>query len=291
MSAPVQFPNPAMVERTLTVVTDPVTDTEETQIYLHPVGGLQYDVAEGGWAVMWDEDGGDFQRGVVLQEVEDQGDWIIGTSVDGQFHRFRAVDPHDAVTMSPARVPQPLAVVQAEINRGGILAQQLDAVVAADNTVATLMLETGLGTFVRYAGDWQLLSASSASLEDMGLVAVGPGALDIWDAADAASTTISVFDLPVPSDDGGPDIDPTDDGLDIETTAAIAASGVQIPQIERVEDLDLGVRYANTHPQARWYVTKRARALQATAALPAHWNVAPVAVTPPFPASGMEMEI
>jgi hypothetical protein len=55
-------------------------------------------------------------------------------------------------------VPQPLIAVQAEVLRGGVLAQELDAVVAPDNTVATLMLETGVGTFVRYSGDWQLLS-------------------------------------------------------------------------------------------------------------------------------------
>jgi hypothetical protein len=291
VTAPVQFPNPAMIERTLRIINDPVTEIEEDEVYTQAVGGLVMEIAPTGWALTWDEDNGDRQHGVVLTSVEDQGDWIVGMSEDGQFHRFRTLDPHDAVSMSAAGVPQPLAVVQAEVIRGGVLAQQLDAVVAADNTVATLMLETGLGTFVRYAGDWQLLSSTTASLEDLNLVPVGPAALEIWDAADSASQTISVFDLPVPSGDGGI-IDPTDDdSLDLETTAAIAASGIQIPQIEREEDLDLGVRYANTHPQARWYVTKRARALNASARIPAHWNVAPAAVTPPFPMAGQEMEI
>jgi hypothetical protein len=124
----------------------------------------------------------------------------------------------------------------------------------------------------------------------MNLVTVGPAALDIWDAADSASQTISVFDLPMPSGKDGEMIDPVSD-VDIETTAAIAASGIQIPQIDREEDLDLGIRYANSHPQARWYVTKRARALAASARIPAHWNVAPVAVAPPFPLVGQEMEI
>jgi hypothetical protein len=82
------------------------------------------------------------------------------------------------------------------------LADSLDAVVAADNTVATLMLETGMGTFVRYGGDWQLLRDDSGSLDDMGLVSVAPGALDVWDAADSAGQTISVFDLPLKGDDG-----------------------------------------------------------------------------------------
>jgi len=209
VTAPVQFPSPAMVERTLVIVNDPVTEIEEEETYLQAIGDLEVTVAGGGWQASWAEDGGDFVRDVILTSVEDQGDWIVAVSEHGQGYRFRAVDTHDAIGLSAAGVPQPLAVVQAEVIRGGVLAQQLDAVVAADNTVATLMLETGLGTFVRYAGDWQLLSSSSASLEDMNLVEVGSAALDIWDAADSASQTISVFDLPMPSGTDGEIIDPT----------------------------------------------------------------------------------
>jgi hypothetical protein len=191
--------------------------------------------------------------------------------------------------MSAAGVPQPLMVVQAHVIRGGALADSLDAVVAADNTVATLMLETGMGTFVRYGGDWQLLRDDSGSLDDMNLVSVAPGALNVWDAADGAGQTISVFDLPLKGDDGEA-INPEPD-TDIETAAAIAASGVSIPAIGTEEDLDLGIRYANNHPEARWYVTKRARALAASARIPAHWNVVPVAVAPPFAMTGREMDL
>jgi len=289
VTAPMQFPNPAMVETTLRILTDDVTNLEEDLVFLYPVGGVAAGLADtGGWSVGWDDDHG--IRGVILTSVEDQGDWIVGVSREGQQFRFRDLDPHDAITMSAAGVPQPLIAVQAHVLRGGVLASQLDAVVAADNTVATLMLETGVGTFVRYSGDWQLLGPDSGALEDMSLVAVGAGALTVWDAADSASTTISVFDLPVPSDDGGDDINPEAD-VNIETTAAIAASGTQIPQIEAVEDLDLGIRFANAHPDARWYVTRRARALQASAMLPAHWNVVQPTVTPPFSMAGREMEI
>lgn len=287
--APVKFPNPAAVEVTYRIVTDEVTDTEEERTSVRYVGGLAAGVDEGYWTVGWDEDDGDAIRGVILTGIEDQGDAVFGTDNEGTSYRFRDLDPYDAVEMSAAGVPQPLLVVQAHVIRGGVLAQQLDAVVAADNTVATLMLETGLGTFVRYAGDWQLLQNDSGALEDMSLVAVGSGALDVWDAADAASHTLSVFDLPVPSDDGTV-INP-EESVDVETAAAIAASGVQIPQVNQVEDLDLAVRFANTHPNARWYVTRRARALAASAKIPAHWNVAPAAVVRPFPVAEAGMDI
>lgn len=288
MTAPVQFPNPAMLETTFRQVTDPVTETEEDVTYLLPVGGLAYGAAGGGISVGWDSE--DHIRGVILSSVEDQGDWIVGTGPEGQVYRFRDLDPHDAVTMSPAGVPQPLMVVQAEVIRGGVLAQSLDAVVAADNTVATLMLETGMGTFVRYAGDWQLLADDSGALEDCSLVAVGAGALSVWDAADSASQTISVFDLPLKTGNGDEVIDPEAEP-DVETAAAIAASGVSIPQVSRVEDLDLAIRYANTHPTARWYVTKRASALAASARIPAHWNVVPAVNPAPFSLTHQEQEM
>lgn len=286
MTSPVQFPNPAVMEVTH-IDFDPVTEDEEEITGTRIIGGIAFGPAEGGISVGWDDD--DTVRGVILSMVEDQGDWITGTSVDGQPYRFRDLDPYDAVTMSAAGVPQPLMVVQAHVIRGGVLAQQLDAVVAADNTVATLMLETGMGTFVRYSGDWQLLGGDSDSLEDMSLVEVAPGALNVWDAADAATQTISIFDLPRPDGQGG--ITEPNGEPDIETAAAIAASGISIPQINSVEDLDLGVRYGNTHPQARWYVTKRASALNASAHIPAHWNVAAPAVVPPFSMAGEEMEL
>lgn len=288
MTAPVQFPNPAMVETTYRTVSDDVTDTEEDMVQTMPRGGIAAGMASGGWSVGWDEE--DRINGVILSSVEDQGDWIVGTSTDGQAYRFRDLDPYDAVSMSAAGVPQPLQVVQAHVLRGGgVLADSLDALVAADNTVATLMLETGMGTFVRYAGDWQLLSDTTGALDDLAVVAVAPGAVAVWDAADSASATLSIFDLPLVADDGSA-INP-EPQVDIETMAAVAASGVSIPQIDRVEDLDLGVRYANGHPEARWYVSKRAKALQASVRIPAHWNVVPATVTPPFRGELSEMEM
>ena len=287
-AASVQFPNPAVVEVGYTD-TDPVTGVDEQ------LTGRRYaaNVAGGpdplGWSVGWDD--GEDIRGVILTEVTDAGDAIVGSDALGNPYRFRDLDPYDAVTLAPgAGVPQPLIAVQAEVLRGGVLAQELDAVVAPDNTVATLMLETGVGTFVRYSGDWQLLTPTSDSLEDMNLIPVSAGALAVWDAADAADQSISIFDLPTTNDDGS--INNPEGDVDVETAAAMAASGIQIPEVRAIEDLDLGIRYGNTHPAARWYITKRAHALNASAHIPAHWNVAGGgAVVPPFPAEAAELEM
>jgi hypothetical protein len=190
--------------------------------------------------------------------------------------RIRDVDPYDAVALAPAAgVPQPVETVRAEIlGEGGALAQELDAVVAPDNSVATLMLETGTGTYVRYAGDWQLLDPDSDSLEDMALVPVAPGAIDVYDAAENAQTTVSAGDLPTVS--GGSDgqviqLPSEPEPVSAGGAGGLTAAGVAIPAINGPEDLDLGLRFASAHPDARWYVAKRAAALGHQHMIPTDW--------------------
>jgi hypothetical protein len=200
-------------------------------------------------------------------------------------YRFRDLDPYDAVMMSAAGVPQPLMVVQAHVLRGGVLADSLDAVVAADNTVATLMLETGMGTFVRYGGDWQLLRDDSGALDDMGLVSVSPGALvglgrrrlgraDHLGVRPAAEGRRRRADQPRALRPGRGD------------GGGHRGQRCLHPAIACEEDLDLGIRYANAHPEARWYVTKRARALAASGADPGALERGPGGRGAPFQLGG-----
>lgn len=199
--------------------------------------------------------------------------------------RIREADPYDAVTLAPgAGVPQPIEAVRAEILQGGgALATELDAVVAGDNTVVTLLLETSTGTYVRYSSDWQRLSDDSTSLEDHALVPVGPAAVDIFDAADAAKHTLSVGELPIPTTnaDGELEILDPQSVSDVALEDALAASGamsaltaagVMIPQIDTEQDLDMALRFAAAHPSARWYVTKMAASLGVIDRVPVEWR-------------------
>lgn len=54
--------------------------------------------------------------------------------------------------------------------------------------------------------------------------------------------------------------------------APVTAAAYSLPTITCREDLLLGVRYAREVPDAQWYVTKRARALEAVEYLPASWG-------------------
>ncbi len=207
---------------------------------------------------------------------------------DGSHLRVRALDPYDGLNLGSAGVPQPLEVLRADILRGGgMVAQELSAVVAPDNTVATLMLETGLGVYVRFSGDWQLLSPTSTALEDMQILPVSPEALAVFDAADMANSTLSAFDLPrqeTAANGAKVDVLPEPAGLSTQLTASaggvIVASGLTIPIVSSADDLDMAIKYGDTHPAARWYIAKRAVALGVPERVPADW--APQVVVHPF---------
>lgn len=53
---------------------------------------------------------------------------------------------------------------------------------------------------------------------------------------------------------------------------AMMASAVCLPEISCEQDLDLGLRYASAHAEARWYVMKRAVALGAGERIPNQWS-------------------
>lgn len=60
----------------------------------------------------------------------------------------------------------------------------------------------------------------------------------------------------------------------VGTDSAMMASAVCLPEIMCVQDLDLGLRYASAHSEARWYVMKRATALGARDRIPGQWSQA-----------------
>lgn len=200
------------------------------------------------------------------------------TTENGVEVRVRPLDPYDGVERSRAGVPQPLDVLKAEALRGGgIMAQELTAAVAEDNTVVTLILDTGIGTYVRFGGDWQLLTDGSESLDDTWSLPVAPEALRLFDHADAANVTLSAFDLPRNEtlQDGRtvkvlPDpANPTED----KSNRINVAPGNQLPVIASAHEVPLAVQYAKRFPAARWFVAKRARALGAGECVPSSWGV------------------
>lgn len=150
------------------------------------------------------------------------------------------------------------------------MAAKVDAVVARESTLATLRLETGLSTYVRYSGDWQVLASDSDALDHLALVQVDPGALAVVDATEAAVRPCLIFDLPVPSSRHGGNLgesEPYRSDLAAAVAACgaggsdpLTAAGAAIPVIRAGEDLGMAYLYGNPHPDARWKIMKWAKA-------------------------------
>jgi len=287
-----RVPNPAIIEVTIHR-TDPVTSARYDTTSIRYGANVEIQTGDNGLMLVWDEDE-DNTRGTFISEPVDMGGGVLTATAifsnpeaADETLRIRPLDPYDAVTMAPdAGVPQPLAVVEAHIMRGGMLALQLDAVVAPDNTVVTLIIETGMGAYVRYDGEWILLPEGNTALDDMSLVQVAPSALAVWDAGDASGTTVSVADLPTKTQGEVETIEmPGEVPAPLEQETAVVAAGNSIPSVNRAEDLPIAVRYAIMHPDSRWYVVKRAHALGALDKIPQEWQLGKVApeVLPEFP--------
>ena len=257
---------------------------EEEEVFPH----FARDISFSGTTMAWtDSDAPEDTASKVYTflAASDNGDHIELSLGDDSYARVRPLDPYDGVRRSRAGVPQPLEVLQAEVLRGGgVVAQELSAVVAEDNTVVTLMLETGIGTYVRFSGDWQRLSDSSSALEDTYMVAAAPTALGVFDAADMANVALNVFDLPRRESSGnGADVEIDPEEVEMPDEASpdtVIASGTVIPEINDADGLEVAIRYANTHPASRWYVAKRAHAMGLQERVPMDWS--PSAVVRPF---------
>lgn len=60
--------------------------------------------------------------------------------------------------------------------------------------------------------------------------------------------------------------------LEPDEEDALLSAGLTIPPVLSAADLPVCVKHAQTHPDARWYATKRAFALGMTHLLPAQWD-------------------
>lgn len=259
------LPNPCHVTVTWISNDDPSGQDDKNVWEFFAV----YPRMDGKWLV-WQNEQDEYSRLMGSEEfVQDGLSWVNTTSQGAEI-RIREIDPYDAVILAPgAGVPQPVEAIKNAL-LGGMMGTELDAVVAADNTVATLMLETDVGIYLRYSRSWLLLGPDSTQLEDMQIVPVAAGALDVWDAGDAANRQVSVFDLPVSTGTSADGLDKIwipgkkEPAVAVEELALpMLATGVSIPDVEDEDDLAGAIKFAASHPAARWFVEKRAAALGA----------------------------
>jgi hypothetical protein len=209
----------------------------------------------------------------------DTKDWVVNT-VELQTNEelrfttplgnrlvFRQTRPEDAAvsTQFPRiRIPLPVDIIGA-LMTNAITTPTITAAIDDTGDVHTMVLETGMGLYARYARSWIRLT-NLGPIEQLEVVDVPPGDLEAYDQADDKGTTINIRDL-------NPIEAPAITAISVTPAPETVTAGAQFGHnilISSAADLDDAIAYAATDEgaESRWYVTRRARALGHTDPLP-----------------------
>jgi hypothetical protein len=144
----------------------------------------------------------------------------------------------------------------------------ITAAVDDEGEVHTMVLETSLGLYARYARTWIRMLDISA-IEPLEMVDVPSDDLEIYDQADDAGRSVNVSSLHPIMQGYQTAVDFTAPAP-VEPVTAGAATFAGTVLISSAADLDDAIAFAATDAGAgsRWYVERRARALGHTDPLP-----------------------
>lgn len=180
-------------------------------------------------------------------------------------------DAISAVSMSGMpSVPMPLAVLAAIHASDGVFNMPtLWAMSDDDGFVATMMLNTDQGLYVRAAAAWHQL-ADEDVVDGLGVTEVEDSALDLFDQFDRAGQLPHVSAMP--AKDGSLSSYPTPavetDDAAASTESLIAAATRGVPLLSSAEDLPAAIEMAEDDPDLQWWVERRAKALGLEASFP-----------------------
>lgn len=193
------------------------------------------------------------------------------TSPSGYGIVVRAVEDDDCTGMPGLpEFPCPAVVIGALL-AGENMDTHLEALVEDDGFVSTLMLVTDVGMWLRYSGSWIKLNDITL-IDGMGTIDVDAGAVDLYDAADRAGHQLPISSLPGPTANTvGPyytDIYVAANAQRTYTDPLTASMAVINVKVDTVRDLPGAVEAAEKDESIRWFVEKRARALDPEYPLP-----------------------
>jgi hypothetical protein len=162
------------------------------------------------------------------------------------------------------RIDLPVEIIGA-IMTAAVPEPTLTAAIDDEGEVHTMVLETSLGLYARYARTW-IRMMDISPIEALEVVDVPSDDLGIYDDADDAGKTVNIRDM-----------HPKTEGYDtaVSVNAAeepepVAASAAGTVVVASAADLPAAIEFAATSAgvASRWYVERRARALGHTDPLP-----------------------
>jgi hypothetical protein len=164
------------------------------------------------------------------------------------------------------RIDLPVEIIGAIMSNTINAEPVITAAIDDDGDVHTMVLETALGLYARYARTWIRMGDISA-IESLEIVSVPPDDLEIYDQADDAGQTSNIRYMHPVSQPHLAAIDVAPAPTPVTAGAAMAVGAVVITS---AADLPDAIAFAATDAGAgsRWYVTRRARALGHADTLP-----------------------
>lgn len=180
-------------------------------------------------------------------------------------------DAISAVSMaSVPAIPMPLDVIEGIIRSEGIFSMPtLYAMSEDDGFVATMMLDSDQGLYVRYSSMWHLLTDDNV-VDGLNATEVSAAALDMFDQFDRAGQLVNVGSMQTPEgEEAGVDVlglGATPGGAPEGLVATVAT--LEVPHFESAEDLPAVLQAAVENPELRWWAERRMKALGLDAEVP-----------------------
>lgn len=168
-------------------------------------------------------------------------------------------DVVNSITAS-SDLPLPLDVI-ASILEPVHMEPVLYAMSEDDGFVATMMLSSDAGMYMRYSGQWHDLNPEV--VDGLTVTEVDGNALDMFDQFDRAGQLVHVGAMPTSINEV-----PVAVSIDSGTTStnpAVTAAGVaellEVPTLNSADDVEAAVAAASEEPGIRWWVERRLKAL------------------------------
>ena len=224
----------------------------------------EYRPEEGVWEVRVAES--DYWRSIFTKSIDNESDsGLEFTTVYGNRVFVRDPVPSDIVDAGWSTFTWPIELIYAVLRGETVMSSdpEMHALVDAKGNIMTLVMMTDDGVFARYSGLWHRVADMSALDGGSMVVVDGDSAVSLYDEADVRGQQIPIQSLP--------DVDPAE--VESATAATslppVTASGMAtLPIIATASDIPQAVSAGEADPSVRWYVEKRARALDPAVEFP-----------------------
>lgn len=171
----------------------------------------------------------------------------------------------DAVGVFEPSIPLPLAVISELLSGGALTMPKLWAMSDDDGFVATMMLDSGAGLYVRYSGGWHRIIDADA-VDGLTVTEVDDASLDMYDQFDRAGQMVALSAMY----SGGQPVmaEMLTEGSPATPVPPAPSETREVPLLSSAADLDSAIDAAIGDEGLQWYVERRALALGLEAEFP-----------------------